>query len=83
MNQTDKEVICGRQVAPERAAGSSPYQGETYYFCSAGCIRKFDQSPNSTPSSRNSLGRLGSAATVSGGRHCQDVIIIRADHRRT
>jgi YHS domain-containing protein len=33
------------QVDPKKAAGSSEYQGKTYYFCSVGCKRKFDQNP--------------------------------------
>jgi YHS domain-containing protein len=41
----EKDVICGMQVDPKKAAGSSEYQGKTYYFCSAGCKRKFDQNP--------------------------------------
>ena len=41
----ERDVICGMQVDPKKAAGSSEYQGKTYYFCSAGCKRKFDQNP--------------------------------------
>jgi Cu+-exporting ATPase len=41
----EKDVICGMQVDPKKAAGSSEYQGKTYYFCSPGCKRKFDQNP--------------------------------------
>jgi Cu+-exporting ATPase len=32
-------------VQPEHAAGSSEYQGKTYYFCSVGCLAKFRQDP--------------------------------------
>lgn len=41
----EKDVICGMQVDPASAAGSSEYQGKTYYFCSLACKRKFDQNP--------------------------------------
>jgi Cu+-exporting ATPase len=41
----EKDVICGMQVDPKKAADSSEYQGKTYYCCSAGRIRKFDQNP--------------------------------------
>ena len=41
----EKDVICGMQVDPKKAAGSSEYQGKTYYFCCLGCKRKFDQNP--------------------------------------
>jgi len=41
----EKDVICGMQVDPKQAAGSSEYRGKTYYFCSMGCKRKFEQNP--------------------------------------
>ncbi|HJU04712.1 MAG TPA: YHS domain-containing protein [Nitrospiraceae bacterium] len=41
----EKDVICGMQVDPQKAAGQSEHQGRTYYFCSMGCKRKFDQNP--------------------------------------
>jgi len=33
------------QVDPAEAAGSSQYNGTTYYFCSPGCKQKFDRDP--------------------------------------
>jgi Cu+-exporting ATPase len=33
------------EVDPANAAAKSEYQGRTYYFCSAGCKRKFDADP--------------------------------------
>jgi P-type Cu+ transporter len=41
----EKDPICGMQVDPNQAAGSSEYQGKTYYFCNLGCKKKFDQNP--------------------------------------
>jgi YHS domain-containing protein len=41
----EKDPVCGMQVDPQRAAGTSAYQGRTYYFCSTGCKQKFDQNP--------------------------------------
>jgi YHS domain-containing protein len=41
--QTDP--VCGMQVDEQRAAGKSEHEGQTYYFCSAGCKTKFDQNP--------------------------------------
>src|ERR1700692_4315974 len=32
-------------VDPEHAAGGSVYQGRTYYFCSKGCVAKFETNP--------------------------------------
>ena len=41
----EKDLVCGMQVDPKKAAGTSEYQGKTYYFCSAGCKTKFDAHP--------------------------------------
>jgi Cu+-exporting ATPase len=41
------DPVCGMQVDPATAAGSSEYQGQTYYFCSLGCKRQFDKDPES------------------------------------
>lgn len=41
-----KDVVCGMTVDSETAEHKSEYQGETYYFCSAGCKRAFDQKPD-------------------------------------
>jgi len=40
-----KDPVCGMDVDPKHAAGSSEYQGVTYYFCSAGCKKAFDKEP--------------------------------------
>lgn len=41
----EKDVVCGMQVDPAKAAGHSEYQGKTFYFCSNGCKAKFEASP--------------------------------------
>ncbi len=41
----EKDVVCGMQVDPKKAAGQSEHQGKTYYFCSYSCKRKFDSNP--------------------------------------
>ena len=41
----EKDVVCGMQVDPLKAAGSSQYNGRTYYFCAVGCKAKFDANP--------------------------------------
>ena len=33
------------EVTPDKAAGSFPYQGTTYYFCGKGCLAKFQADP--------------------------------------
>ena len=40
-----KDPVCGMDVDPETAAGKSEYKGQTYYFCSPGCKKSFDNDP--------------------------------------
>ena len=39
------DPICGMSVAPETSAGNYDFKGETYHFCSTGCLNKFRQNP--------------------------------------
>jgi Cu+-exporting ATPase len=39
------DPVCGMKVDPEHTAGTSEYKGETIYFCSPGCKKKFDENP--------------------------------------
>lgn len=41
------DPVCGMTVDPKSAAGSLEYKGQTYYFCSAHCLNKFRQDPQS------------------------------------
>jgi P-type Cu+ transporter len=41
----EKDVVCGMQVDPAKAAGSSEYGGKTYYFCAKSCKARFDANP--------------------------------------
>jgi len=40
-----KDPVCNMDVDPNTAAGSSEYGGKTYYFCSPGCVKRFDADP--------------------------------------
>jgi len=42
----ERDVVCGMQVDPAKAAWTSEYQGKTYYFCSTSCKAKFDANPS-------------------------------------
>ena len=42
---TTKDPVCGMVVEPPQARGKAKYQGDTYYFCSPGCMQKFMASP--------------------------------------
>lgn len=41
-NTTVTDPVCGMNIDPARAAGSSAYDGRTYHFCSRECETKFD-----------------------------------------
>ena len=50
MTVTFTDPICGMQVMPATAAGSLNQDGETFYFCSAGCLQKFIDPSDKEPS---------------------------------
>lgn len=39
------DPVCGMQVSPDSAAGSSEFHGERIYFCSPHCKKSFDAAP--------------------------------------
>ena len=39
------DPVCGMTVDPESAAGSTEYDGHTYYFCNPHCIERFTADP--------------------------------------
>ncbi len=42
-----KDPVCGMTVDPQSAKFSAPHAGKTFYFCSAGCHKKFTADPES------------------------------------
>ena len=40
---TVKDPVCGMDVDPSKAAGAVEHGGNTYYFCSQHCVRKFSE----------------------------------------
>ena len=45
MATTAHDPVCGMDIDPASAAGTSEYKGQTYYFCSLGCKKAFDKEP--------------------------------------
>ena len=41
----ERDVVCGMQVDPARAAGHTDHEGRSYHFCSKGCLLKFQADP--------------------------------------
>jgi Cu+-exporting ATPase len=39
------DPVCGMTVDMETAAGSSTFEGETYFFCSRACLQQFEANP--------------------------------------
>ncbi len=42
---THVDPVCGMTVKAEKAAGKTEHNGESYYFCSKGCLNKFESEP--------------------------------------
>ena len=45
MATTVKDPVCGMDIDPATAAGKSEYKEQTFYFCSLGCKKAFDENP--------------------------------------
>jgi P-type Cu+ transporter len=39
------DPVCKMKIDEKKAAGSSAYKGQTYYFCNISCKQKFDKEP--------------------------------------
>ena len=40
------DPVCGMSVEPATAAAAWEHDGQTYYFCSVGCMERFRQDPD-------------------------------------
>lgn len=45
LNALSKDPVCGMNVDPIKAAGTSQGEGQRYFFCSTSCKTKFDADP--------------------------------------
>jgi len=43
--ETAKDPVCGMDVEPLKAAGTTTHAGKAYYFCSKSCVAKFQATP--------------------------------------
>ena len=41
-----KDPVCNMELNEKKAAATSIYRGQTYYFCSPGCKKAFDAHPD-------------------------------------
>ena len=40
------DPVCKMRIGPSRAAGTTTHGGVQYYFCSPGCLKKFEVEPD-------------------------------------
>lgn len=40
-----KDPVCNMDVEESKAAATSSYKGQTYYFCARACKESFDKDP--------------------------------------
>ena len=40
------DPVCKMTIDESKAAGTSQYNGKTYYFCAVSCKKKFDANPS-------------------------------------
>jgi Cu+-exporting ATPase len=45
ITETVHDPVCHMDIDPKTAAGTSEYEGTTYYFCGRGCKMDFDEDP--------------------------------------
>lgn len=43
---TRRDPVCKMDVDTDKAAATSEYKGDTYYFCSEDCKKRFDADPD-------------------------------------
>jgi Cu+-exporting ATPase len=41
----ERDPVCGMNVDPEKAKAKVAHGGKSYFFCSAGCAKRFEQTP--------------------------------------
>jgi P-type Cu+ transporter len=62
-----KDPVCNMDVDPATAAGSSEHKGQTYYFCSPGCVKHFNADPEKYLAPRPPAAGLSKAHMVQIG----------------
>jgi len=59
----ERDPVCGMNVEPEKAKAKVDHGEKSYYFCSAGCAKKFEQTPQ----------QFLSKATPAAGSHGNEI----------
>ncbi|HEX5140386.1 MAG TPA: YHS domain-containing protein [Dehalococcoidia bacterium] len=79
ITETAHDPVCHMDIDPKTAAGTSEYEGQTYYFCSRGCKVDFDEDPagvlqreaaydHSQPMDHGMMGGMATATAGTGAK---------------
>lgn len=41
-----RDPVCGMDIDEKMGASSKEHEGTTYHFCSAGCLKQFEENPS-------------------------------------
>lgn len=52
----ERDPVCGMELAAASAAAERTFQGRRYYFCSLGCVAKFDAAPQAFREKATAIG---------------------------
>lgn len=63
-SQSHRDPVCGMMVEEGKEAGKHSHQGHEYYFCSKGCLKKFEDDPESYLDCKNSAPKEASKNAV-------------------
>ncbi|HEX3093099.1 MAG TPA: heavy metal translocating P-type ATPase [Candidatus Angelobacter sp.] len=61
-----KDPVCNMDVDPANARGSAEYNGHTYYFCSPGCVTRFNAEPEKYLAPRPPAAQLPKMVQIGG-----------------
>ena len=68
---TLRDPVCGMTVDPAQARGRAQHLGESYYFCSPGCMHKFVSDPGKYLSTSYQPGDMSTNAHTQIGATCK------------
>jgi Cu+-exporting ATPase len=60
----ERDPVCGMSVDPLKAAAESKHAAKTYYFCSAGCAKRFSKEPEKFLATSGTAGMIHGHSAV-------------------